>query len=85
MVGALFLEKNFPSSNGHLLDFGGGLNPCQLCTLMYRQNGDLANLLKLAPKKVPQSAQMSAGRGVTNVEETEEEINTDIFGLQGIC
>ena len=31
---------------------------------MYRQNGDLANLLKLARKKVPQSAQMSAGRGV---------------------
>ena len=23
MVRALFLEKNFPSSNGHLLDFGG--------------------------------------------------------------
>ena len=23
MVGALVLEKNFPSSNGHLLDFGG--------------------------------------------------------------
>ena len=24
-----FLEKNFPSSNRHLLDLRGGLNPCQ--------------------------------------------------------
>ena len=28
MVWGTFLKKNFPSSNGHLLDFGGGLNPC---------------------------------------------------------
>ena len=28
MVWGTFLEKNFPSLNGHLLDFGGGLNPC---------------------------------------------------------
>ena len=28
MVWGTFLERNFPSSNGHLLDFGGGLNPC---------------------------------------------------------
>ena len=28
MVWGTFLEKNFPSSKGHLLDFGGGLNPC---------------------------------------------------------
>ena len=28
---------------------------------MYRQNGDLANLLKLARKKVPQSVRLSAG------------------------
>ena len=34
-----------------------------LCALMYRQNGDLANLLKSAPKKVPQSARLSAGGG----------------------
>ena len=34
-----------------------------LCALMYRQNGDLANLLKLARKKVPQSARLSAGGG----------------------
>ena len=32
-----------------------------LCALMYRQNGDLANLLKSARKKVPQSARLSAG------------------------
>ena len=30
---------------------------------MYRQNGDLANLLKSARKKVPQSARLSAGGG----------------------
>ena len=35
-----------------------------LCALMYRQNGDLANLLKSARKKVPQSARLSAGEGV---------------------
>ena len=29
MVWSTFLEKNFPRSSGHLLDFGGGLNPCQ--------------------------------------------------------
>ena len=34
-----------------------------LCALMYRQNGDLANLLKSARKKVPQSARLSAGGG----------------------
>ena len=38
-----------------------------LCALMYRQNGDLANLLKSAQKKVPQSVQMSAGRGVQSL------------------
>ena len=31
-----------------------------LCALMYRQNGDLANLLKSARKNVPQSARLSA-------------------------
>ena len=30
-----------------------------LCALMYRQNGDLANWLKSAWKKVPQSARLS--------------------------
>ena len=41
-----------------------GVKACQdaLCT-MYRQNGDLANLLKSARKKVPQSARLSAGGG----------------------
>ena len=34
-----------------------------LCELMYRQNGDLANMLKSAQKKVPQSARLSAGGG----------------------
>ena len=34
-----------------------------LCALMYHQNGDLANLLKSARKKVPQSARLSAGGG----------------------
>ena len=34
-----------------------------LCALMYRQNGDLANLLKSAGKKVPQSGRLSAGEG----------------------
>jgi len=29
MVWGTFLEKNLPRSNGHLLGFGGGLNPCQ--------------------------------------------------------
>ena len=38
-----------------------------LCALMYRQNGDLANLLKSVRKKVPQSARLSAGgRGGCN-------------------
>ena len=27
MVWGTFLEKNFPRSNGHLLDFGGGSKP----------------------------------------------------------
>ena len=35
-----------------------------LCALMYRQRGDLANLLKSAQKKVPHSARLSAGGGV---------------------
>ena len=34
-----------------------------LCALIYRQNSDLANLLKLARKKVPQSARLSAEGG----------------------
>ena len=34
-----------------------------LCALMYRQNGDLANLLTSARKKVPQSARLSGGGG----------------------
>ena len=34
------------------------------CALIYRQNGDLENLLKSARKKVPQSARLSAGGGV---------------------
>ena len=38
-----------------------------LCALMYRKNGDLANLLKSARKKVPQSARLSAGRGVQSL------------------
>ena len=32
-----------------------------LCALMYRQNGDLANLLKSVRKKVPQSARLRGG------------------------
>ena len=31
-----------------------------LCALMYRQNSDLANLLKSSRKKVPYSARLSA-------------------------
>ena len=34
-----------------------------LCALMYSQNDDLANLLKSAGKKVPQSGRLSAGEG----------------------
>ena len=40
MVWGTFLEKNFPSSNGHLLDFGGGLNPCpDGLGHLFRENG----------------------------------------------
>ena len=38
-----------------------------LCALMYRQNGDLANLLKSVRKKVPQSARLSAGERVQSL------------------
>ena len=34
-----------------------------LCTLMYRQNGDLANLLKLAPKKSAPECPNECGEG----------------------
>ena len=36
--------------------------------LIYPQNGDLTKLLKSAPKKVPQSARLSAGRGVQKLK-----------------
>ena len=40
MVWGTFLKKNFPSSNGHLLDFGGGLNPCpDGLGHLFRENG----------------------------------------------
>ena len=79
-LGHFFIEKNFPSSKGHFIDFGGGLTlawmvwgiyavkievnmgiclcservlrlATMLCALMYRHNGNLANLLKKARKK----------------------------------
>ena len=36
--------------------------------LIYPQNGDLTKLLKSARKKVPQSARLSAGRGVQKLK-----------------
>ena len=41
MVWGTFLEKNFPSSNGHLLDFGGGSKPLPgwFGALIQRKNG----------------------------------------------
>ena len=49
MVWGTFLAKNFPSSNGHLLDFGGGLNPCpDGLGHLFRENGKNG---KIAPEK----------------------------------
>ena len=43
MVWGTFLEKNLPSSNGHLLVLRRVLRLARmLCAFMYRQNGDLA-------------------------------------------
>ena len=64
MVWGTFLEKNFPSSNGHLLVLRRVLRLARmLCALMYRQNGDLANLLKLARKKSAPECPFECGGG----------------------
>ena len=53
MVWGTFLKKNFPSSNGHLLDFGGGLNPCpDGLGHLFRENGKkMVKMVKLRLKK----------------------------------
>ena len=53
-----------------------------LCALMYRQNGDLANLLKSARKKVPQSARLSAGGGCNRyLGNAQIEVPLNLMGL----
>ena len=45
MVWGTFLEKNFPSSNGHLLDFGGSEPlPGWFGPLIYRQHEKIVGL-----------------------------------------
>ena len=53
MVWGTFLEKNFPSSKGHLLDFGGGLNPCPdgLGHLFREKMVKMVKNGKIAPEK----------------------------------
>ena len=69
MVWGTFLEKNFPSSNGHLLDFWGVLTLAGMVwgtysEKMVKKNGKNGKMVKSRLKKVPQSARLSAGGGV---------------------
>ena len=51
MVWGTFLEKNCPSSNGHILDFWGSKRlPGWFGALIYCHNGDFTSFLKLAPE-----------------------------------
>ena len=65
MVWGTFLEKNFPSSNGHLLDFRGGLNPCQdgLGHNIFRDELPSSNC-KIRPKKSAPECPFECGGGV---------------------
>ena len=68
MVWGTFLEKNFPSSNGHLLDFRGGLNPCP---------DGLGHFFR---DEVPQSARLSAGQGMQKLFGQCPNKQSHIFG-----
>ena len=63
MVWGTFLEKNFPSSNGHFLDFWGGLNPCpDGLGHFFRENGK--KNAKIAPEKSAPECPFECGGGV---------------------
>ena len=63
MVWGTYLEKNCPSSNGHILVFWGSKRlPGWFGALIYRHNGDFVSCLKLVPGLAwPQGARLSAG------------------------
>ena len=66
MVWGSYAVKN-RSYNGHLLVLRRVLRLARmLCALMYRQNGDLANLLKSARKKSAPGCPFECGGGGGN-------------------
>ena len=65
MVWGTYLEKNCPSSNGHILVLGGSKRlPRWFGALTVFGSIQPCRMVKNGPKKVPQSARLSAGGGV---------------------
>ena len=71
MVWGTFLEKNFPSSNGHLLDFGGVLTLARMVWGTYSEkmvkkwltNGKSGKMVKSRLKKSAPECPFECGGG----------------------
>ena len=70
MVWGTYLEKNCPSSNGHILVFGGSKRlpePGWFGALIYCHNGGFANFLKLVPEWPAPECPVECGGGVQSL------------------